>query len=164
MQPTIDVLEKKIYLIRNKKVMIDRDLAELYEVKTKRLNEQVKRNIDRFPKDFMFQLSTKEFSEITNYCPSYGGQRRCPYAFTEQGIAMLSSVLNSQKAIQINIQIMRIFVQLREITTNYKKLADKITIVERKYDKQFKIIFDTIRDCLIPSSQKKRRAIGLIKE
>ena len=129
--------------------MLDADLASLYCVETKRLVEAVKRNIQRFPEDFMFQL-TKEESAIlrSQFATSsqWGGRRYPPYAFTEHGILMLSSVLRSQRAIEVNIQIMRTFVRLREMLASHEKLARKLAALERKYDEQFKVVFDAIRN------------------
>jgi len=144
-----DRIESKIFFIRSKKVMIDRDLAELYGVETRVLNQAVRRNIKRFPDDFMFQLSKRETeiwrSQIVISNKEKMGIRKNPLVFTEQGIAMLSSVLNSERAIQVNIQIMRTFTKLREMLATNKELREKIEKLERKYDKRFKIIFDVIR-------------------
>ena len=154
-----EIIESKILLVRGKKVMLDRDLAGLYKVSTKRLNEQVKRNADRFPKDFMFQLTKKEFvnwkSQIATSNSEIMGLRRKPYAFTEQGVAMLSSVLNSKVAIQVNIQIMRTFTRLKEIIMTHKDLQRKIEDMEKKYDQQFKVVFDAIRQLLAPPEEPK---------
>jgi hypothetical protein len=127
----IEVIERKIYLIRGEKVMLDSDLAKLYGVTTKRLNEQVRRNLKRFPLDFMFQ---------------HGGRRYLPYVFTEQGVAMLSSVLNSERAILVNVEIMRTFVKLRKMITSHAELTKKLDALEKKYDAQFKVVFDAIRE------------------
>ena len=148
-------IEKKILLIRGKKVMLDRDLALLYEVPTKRLNEQVKRNIKRFPPDFMLQLTKKEFENLKSHfaTSSWGGTRKLPMVFTEQGVAMLSTVLNSERAIMVNIQIMRTFTKLRELLATHKDLQRKIETLEGKYkqhDKQFKVVFEAIRQLLEP--------------
>ena len=148
-------IEKKILLIRGKKVMLDRDLALLYEVPTKRLNEQVKRNIKRFPPDFMLQLTKKEFENLKSHfaTSSWGGTRKLPMVFTEQGVAMLSTVLNSERAIMVNIQIMRTFTKLRELFATHKDLQRKIETLEGKYkqhDKQFKVVFEAIRQLLKP--------------
>jgi len=148
-------IEKKILLIRGKKVMLDRDLALLYEVPTKRLNEQVKRNIKRFPPDFMLQLTKKEFENLKSHfaTSSWGGTRKLPMVFTEQGVAMLSTVLNSERAIMVNIQIMRTFTKLRELFATHKDLQRKIETLEGKYkqhDKQFKVVFEAIRQLLEP--------------
>ena len=132
-----------IYFIRGEKVMLDTDLAKLYDVETRVLKQAVRRNLDRFPKDFMFELSDEEIDRMVsqNVIPSkqiFGGAR--PFAFTEQGIAMLSSVLNSKIAVQVNIAILRTFVKLRQFLKDHKDLADKIDRLEQKYDKQFKVI------------------------
>ncbi len=161
-------IEKKIYLIRGQKVMLDKDLAELYGVETRRLNEQIKRNLSRFPDDFMFQLTQLEFQNLRSQfatsslrfqiaTSSWGGQRYLPYAFTEQGVAMLSSVLRSERAIHVNIQIMRTFTKLREILASHKDLQKKIEDMEKKYDQQFKIVFDAIKALLtVPESKAKK--------
>lgn len=138
----------KILFIRSSKVMLDVDLAELYQVTTKRLNEQVKRNLKRFPSDFMFQLYESEKQEVVANCDHLARLKfsyQSPYAFTEQGVAMLSSVLNSERAIEVNIQIIRTFTKLREILADNKKLANKVEKMERKYDKHILNIFDTIK-------------------
>lgn len=145
---TIETIEKKIYLVRGQKVMLDKDLAMLYDVKPTRLREQVKRNIRRFPRDFMFQLNEKEIEIMVsqNAIPSrkhLGGYQ--PYVFTEQGVAMLSSVLNSERAIEANIHIIRVFVKLREMIASHKDLARRLENLEKKYDAQFRVVFDAIR-------------------
>lgn len=158
-------IENKIFLIRGKKVMLDKDLALLYEVPTKRPNEQVKRNIKRFPDDFMVQLSKEEYYSLrSQFATLKRGQHRkyLPYAFTEQGVAMLSSVLNSERAIQVNIQIMRTFTKLREIFATHKDLQRKIEDMESKYDKQFKIVFEAIRQLLEPPPEKPKGRIGFV--
>ena len=142
--------------------MLDRDLAELYEVPTKRLNEQVKRNIKRFPEDFMFQLTCGEFKSLKSQfaTSSWGGTRKLPCAFTEQGVAMLSSVLHSERAIQVNIAIMRTFVRLRQILSTHKALAYKLEHLERKienHDGEIRVIFDVIRQLMTPLGKPKRR-------
>ena len=152
-------IERKIFFIRDKKVMIDIDLAELYGVETRSLIQAIKRNIERFPKDFMFQLTTKEYKILRSQIviSSHGGRRFLPYAFTEQGVAMLSSVLNSKRAIQVNIQIMRTFTKIKEMVTNHKKLREKIESLEIKYDHQFKIVFDAIKQLIEPPVKPKRK-------
>ncbi len=139
--------------------MLDRDLAMLYRVSTGRLNEQVKRNIERFPEDFMFQLNAEEFenwiSQIAISNSEKMGLRHKPYVFTEQGVAMLSSVLNSKVAIQVNIQIMRTFTKLKEIIMSYKDLQRKIEDMEKKYDQQFQGVFDAIKQLLTPPENPK---------
>lgn len=161
-------IESKILFIRGKKVLLDRALARLYGVETKALNQAVKRNIDRFPSDFMFQLSKKEFkiwkSQFVTSVGDTLGLWKLPYAFTEMGIAMLSSVLNSKRAIHVNIQIMRTFTKLREILLTHKQLRDKIESLEKKYDGQFKIVFDAIKQLLEPPPEKPKRRIGFHPE
>lgn len=160
-------IEKRIYLFRGKKVMIDSHLAELYGVQTKVLVQAVKRNIDRFPEDFMFQLTKDEFdtlrSQFVTSNERRGGRRYLPYAFTEQGIAMLSSVLYSKRAIRVNIQIMRAFVRLREMIISHKELAKKLEALEKRYDAQFKVVFDAIRQLMAPP-EKPHRKIGFHRE
>ena len=158
-------IERRILLVRGQKVLLDRDLAELYGVTTGRLNEQVRRNVRRFPQDFMFQLSHDELenwrSQIAISNPTAKlGLRRRPYAFTEQGVAMLSSVLHSDRAIDVNIAIMRAFVRLREILATHKELARKLEELEQKYDAQFKVVFDAIRQLMIPPTPAEKRRIG----
>ena len=160
----IDVIEKKILLIAGQKVMLDSDLAVLYGVTTKRLNEQVRRNARRFPADFMYQLSQEEFESLRSHFATSslrGGRRTRPYVFTEQGIAMLSSVLNSARAIDVNIQIMRTFVKLRAMMATHKDLARKLLELEKKYDGQFQIVFEAIKQ-LIEVDGKPKRKIGFI--
>lgn len=149
-------------MIRDEKVMLDQDLATMYGVETRALVQAVKRNIDRFPGDFMFQLCKDEFSNLKSQIvtSSWGGRRTCPYAFMEQGVAMLSSVLNSKRAILVNIEIMRTFVRLRRILATHDELASKLASLERKYDRQFKIVFDAIREIMTPKDPPKRRQIG----
>ncbi|MBI4746733.1 MAG: ORF6N domain-containing protein [Deltaproteobacteria bacterium] len=154
-----EVIENKIFLVRGKKVMFDRDLAALYGVTTGNLNKAVSRNIERFPDDFMFQLTKDEFENLIFHfgTSSWGGTRKLPRAFTENGVAMLSSVLNSERAVQVNIQIMRTFTKLREMLSAHKDLQKKIDEMEKKYDHQFKIVFDAIRQLLEPPQTKKRK-------
>lgn len=155
-------IENKILLMRGERVMLDRDLAELYKVPTGRLNEQVKRNIRRFPGDFMFQLTRKEFKILKSQfaISSWGGTRKLPYVFTEQGVAMLSSVLHSERAVQVNIAIMRVFVKLRQILSTHKTLAHKLEQLERKIEKhdgEIRTIFEAIRQLMAPPEKPKRR-------
>ncbi len=155
-----EIIQNKIFLIRSRKVMFDKDLAQLYGVSTGRLNEQVKRNIKRFPADFMFQLTKNEFRRLVSQfaISSWGGQRKLPYVFTEQGVAMLSSVLNSDRAIEVNIQIMRVFVRLKELMMSHKDLARKIEALEGKFkdhDKKFTLVFEAIRQLLSPPEAPK---------
>jgi hypothetical protein len=149
-------------LIRDNKVMLDQDLAAMYGVETRALVQAVKRNLDRFPNDFMFQLSKEEFTNLKSQTvtSSWGGRRTRPYAFTEQGVAMLSSVLRSRRAVLVNIEIMRTFVRLRRILATHEELARKLASLERRYDKQFKLIFDAIREIMTPKDPPKRRQIG----
>ena len=153
-------VEKRILLLRGQKGMLSTDLAELYEVEPKVLVRAVKRNIDRFPDDFMFQLTLQEVRNLKSQIvtSSWGGIRRAPpYLFTEQGVAMLSSVLRSKRAVQVNIEIMRAFVRLRQILSSHKDLARKLKELERKYDAQFKVVFDAIRQLMTPPPPKPRR-------
>ena len=163
----VETIEQKIYLVRGHKVMLDRDLAEMYEVPTRRLNEQVKRNISRFPSDFMFQLSSEEADNLRSQfaisSPGHGGRRYLPYVFTEQGVAMLSSVLNSERAVQVNIAIMRTFVKLRQMLASNADLARKLAAMEKKYDSHFKVVFDAIRQLMTPPEKSKRK-IGFQRE
>lgn len=170
-------IERSILLIRGHKVMLDEDLAALYEVELKVLNQAVKRNIDRFPEDFMFRLTAEEFdnlryqsgtstlrSQIVTLKTGRGRHRKyLPYAFTEQGVAMLSSVLRSKRAVQVNIDIMRAFVRLRQMLASHADLARKLDALEKKYDAQFKVVFDAIRELMTPP-EPKRRTIGFRAE
>jgi hypothetical protein len=165
----IERIERLILLIRGHKVMLDSDLAELYGVTTKRLNEQVRRNLSRFPEDFIFQLTESEThllrSQFATSKEGRGGRRYLPYAFTEQGVAMLSSVLNSERAIKVNIEIMRAFVRLRQILASNKELAKRLDELEQKYDAQFKIVFDAIRQLMAPPEpQPPKKRIGFLVE
>ncbi len=159
------IIESKIYILRGKKVMLDKELATLYGVETFNLNKAVKRNIDRFPEDFMFQLNKEEFKNLIFHfgISSWGGTRKLPYAFTENGVAMLSSVLNSQRAIMVNIQIMRTFTKVREMLITHKDLAKRLDELEKKYDTQFRTVFDAIRQLMAPPEKKKRK-IGFRRE
>src|SRR4030043_1062063 len=162
-----EVIERKIYLIRGQKVMLDNDLAKLYKVETRTLIQAVKRNTERFPPDFMFQLNNQEVislrSQFVISKTGRGGRRYLPYVFTEQGVAMLSSVLNSDRAIEVNIQIMRAFVKLREMIASNKELAKRLDELESKYDEQFKVVFDAIRELMAPAEPQKRK-IGYRRE
>ena len=157
-----ETIERKILFFRGLKVMLDAGLAELYGVSTKRLNEQVRRNLKRFPADFMFRLTPEEGeslrSQFATLKPGRGKHRKyLPYVFTEQGVAMLSTVLNSERAIQVNIEIMRAFVRLRQILSSNKELSRRLDDLERKYDSQFKVVFDAIRQLMAPPVPPKRR-------
>jgi hypothetical protein len=155
-------IERAILLVRGHKVMLDSDLASLYGVETRRLVEAVKRNIQRFPDDFMFQLNQEEFDNLRSQfatSSSWGGRRYAPYAFTEQGVAMLSSVLRSPRAVAVNVEIMRAFVRLRGMLGSHADLARKLDALERKYDAQFKVVFDAIRQLMAPPAPP-RKPIG----
>lgn len=155
----IDVIEQRIFLIRGEKVMIDRHLAELYGVDTRALNQSVKRNAERFPANFMFQLTEKERDEVITFCDNLlplKFARTLPYAFTEQGVAMLSGILRSKRAIQVNIQIMNTFVQIRRLLADNKALAQRLSELERKYDAQFKVVFDALRKLIAPPDPPQR--------
>ena len=143
----VEAIEQKILFVRGHRVMLDRDLAALYGVGTRDLNKAVSRNLERFPDDFMFQLEKKEFENLMFQfgTSSWGGTRKTPYVFTEHGILMLSSVLRSQRAIDVNIQIMRAFVKLRQLLNTHIELARKLEELEKKYDAQFKSVFDAIK-------------------
>jgi len=154
-----EIIEQRIFLIRGEKVMIDRDLAELYQVRTKALNQAVKRNLDRFPDTFMFQLTKGERDELVTNCDRFESLKHStvrPLAFTEQGVAMLSSVLRSKRAIHVNIQIMNTFVALRRMLADNKALAQRLDELERKYDVQFKVVFDALRKLIAPPDPPKR--------
>lgn len=159
-------IEHKIYNFRERKVMIDRDLAQLYQVKTKELNKAVKRNTIRFPSDFMFQLTDPEAkilrSQIGTSKNEHGGRRYLPYVFTEQGVAMLSSVLHSKRAVLVNIEIMRTFARLREMIISHKDLQNKINEMEKKYDRNFSVVFKALRELLAkPENDKPIKKIGI---
>ena len=156
-----EVIAARIFVIRGKRVILDKDLAKLYEVDTRQLTRQVKRNIDRFPEDFMFQLTKEELQNLMCQTGTsrWGGTRKLPYAFTEQGVAMLSGVLHSKRAIQVNIQIMRAFIQLKRMLLTNAGLRRKIEEMERKYDKQFAIVFTAIKQ-LLDSPKEKMKITG----
>ena len=158
-------IEHAILVLRGQKVMLDSELAALYEVPVKALNQAVKRNLDRFPEDFMFRLNQEEATSLRSQSVTSkagrGGRRTEPYAFTEQGVAMLSSVLHSQRAVHVNIEIMRAFVRLRQMLQQNTELARKLPL-ERKYDGQFKMVFEAIRDLMTPAPKEKPR-IGFRK-
>jgi hypothetical protein len=156
----IERIARCIYLIRGKKVMLDSDLAALYQVETFNLNKAVKRNLDRFPQDFMFQLSRAEAKNLTfqNGIASWGGRRTPPYAFTEQGVAMLSSVLRSDRAAQVNVAIIRTFVKLRELLATHEELARKVA----QHDRQIAALFEYVKTLLEPPPAPKKPPIGFI--
>jgi hypothetical protein len=155
-------IEQAILLIRGQKVMLDRDLASLYGVTTGNLNRAVARNLGRFPADFMFPLTRQEFNDLIFHFgrSSWGGTRKLPRAFTEQGVAMLSSVLRSERAVQVNVEIMRAFVRLRRMLSAHKDLARRLDDLERKYDTKFRVVFDAIRRLMAPVGPKPKRVIG----
>jgi ORF6N domain len=168
---SVQLIERRIYLIRGHKVMIDVDLAELYGVPTKRLNQQVSRNLKRFPEDFMFQLTKVEAEalrlQFATSKPRRGGRRSLPYVFTEQGVAMLSSVLNSDRAIEVNITIMRAFVKLRQMLESNEELNRKFAAVIRKlstHDKYFKVVFDELKRLTTEQPTPPRKQIGFKSE
>ncbi|MBN4051388.1 ORF6N domain-containing protein [bacterium AH-315-M05] len=158
----VERVDRSIILLRGYKVMLDTDLAEIYGVTTKQLNQAVKRNIDRFPEDFMFRLTEKEKIEVVTICDHLQKLKfspHLPYAFTEHGAVMLASVLNSPVAIKASIQVVRAFVRLREILATHKELAHKLEQLEKKYDKQFRVVFDAIKKLMAPPT-KPRVPIG----
>ena len=160
-------IERQILLIRGQNVLLDSDLATLYGVQTKERNKAVKRNSDRFPPDFMFQLTQEEYEALrfqSGTSKTRGGRRYLPYAFTEQGVAMLSSVLNSPRAVQVNVQIMRTFVRLREMMATHADLASKLAELEQRYDAQFRIVFDAIRELMREPREKRKPPIGYLTE
>ncbi|MEI6511501.1 MAG: ORF6N domain-containing protein [Candidatus Uhrbacteria bacterium] len=152
-----EIVENKIYLFRGQKVLLDRDLAEMYGVTTKVLNQAVSRNMERFPDDFMFKLSLREASNLKSQIvtSSWGGRRKQPMAFTEQGVAMLSSVLSSPRAIAVNIQIIRTFTKLRAMLAENDDLRRKIEAMEKQYDENFAVVFDAIRRMLDDDAEQK---------
>ena len=154
---THEIVERKIFFLRGKKVMLDRDLASLYGIMTHNLNKAVGRNLDRFPEHFMFTLNKQEYQNLIFHfgTSSWGGTRKMPRAFTEHGILMLSSVLKSKRAVQVNIEIMRTFVRLREMIASHKDLARRLNELEKKYDAQFKVVFDAIRQLMEPPDSKR---------
>jgi len=162
----VETIESKIFLIRGRKVMLDSDLSVLYGVETRALNQAVRRNIERFPGEFMFQLTKTEAKSLRSQIVTLKKGKRShykymPYAFTEPGVAMLSSVLNSNRAIQVNIQIIKTFIKLREIALTHVALKRKIEAMERNYDRQFKAVFEAIRKLLEPPPARKRK-IGFL--
>lgn len=162
----MEKIREAILLVRGQKVMLDRDLAMLYGVETRVLNQAVKRNRERFPDDFMFELTRDEIRNISQFVISSEGIKYAPraFVFTEQGIAMLSGVLNSPRAIKVNIAIMRAFVQLRSILTTHAGLARKLEELEKKYDKQFQVVFEAIRKLIIPPEPGKKKIGFKVKE
>jgi phage regulator Rha-like protein len=158
----VEYIEKRIFCLRGEKVMIDRHLAEMYGVETRILNQAVKRNIKRFPREFMFQLSKEERDKVITICDHLHPlkfAKTMPFAFTEHGLAMLSSVLNSDRAIQVNIEIIKAFVRLRKLLATHRDLELKIEAMEEKYDEQFRVVFEAIKQ-LITEEEKPKRKIG----
>jgi hypothetical protein len=160
-------IERAILVLRGHKVLLDSDLAALYQVETRTLVQAVKRNLERFPSDFMFQLNNQELSalrsqSVISNAPGRGGRRTAPYAFTEQGVAMLSTVLNSPRAIAVNIEIMRAFVKLRVVLASNKELARRLDQLEASTDEKFTVVFDAIRQLMAPPPEPKRRPIGFV--
>ena len=157
-------IESLIYIIRDERVMLDQDLAELYQVETKALVQAVQRNAKRFPPDFMFQLSFQEFTALRSQIVTSkgrGGRRTAPYAFTEHGVAMLSSVLRSERAAEINIEVIRAFLKLRQLVVSNSELANRLNHLEQRYDSQFKVVFDAIRQLMSETTQvPPKRRIG----
>lgn len=163
-----EIIINKIYLIRGQKVMLDEDLSLLYGVSTKRLNEQVKRNAERFPTDFMFQLIPDEFNNLKSQIAtsSWGGRRKLPFAFTEHGIVMLSGILNSSTAIQVNVQIIRIFIKLREMILTHKDILLRLEQLEKEVNtnkEDIRVIFQYVKELLNPASSPRRK-IGFIQD
>ncbi len=161
-------IEKSILMIRGHRMMLDSDLAGLYGVETKELNRAVRRNLDRFPIDFMFQLNRREFDNLRfqfGASRSWGGRRYLPHAFTQEGVAMLSSVLRSKRAVAVNIEIMRAFVHLRRILASHAQLARRLIALEKKYDGQFAVVFDAIRSLMAqPDEDSEKPKIGYESE
>jgi hypothetical protein len=162
----IELIARKIYLIRSIKVMLDSDLAELYGVETRSLIQAVKRNIERFPSDFMLQLTKEEFDSSRSQIvisKGKGGRRYLPYVFSEQGVAMLSSVLKSKRAVEVNIAIMRVFVKLRETVATHKELSRELEDLEQRiegHDEKIQVIFEAIRQLMAPPDKKGKKKIG----
>jgi len=154
-------IPQRILTIRGHRVMLDVDLAELYDVPTKSLNQAIRRNMDRFPEDFMFQLTEAEFADLRSQFVTSkkkrGGRRYMPYVFTEQGVAMLSGVLNSDRAVQVNIAIMRAFVRMRETMASHRELAQRLNALEKTYDARFRVVFDAIRALMEPPKTPRKR-------
>jgi len=173
MKPNAHSLTSRIHILRGQRVMLGSDLAELYGVQTKALLQAVRRNRERFPADFLFQLTEQDLSvlrsqivTLENRRQSVGGRGKhakyVPYAFTEQGVAMLSSVLKSRRAVRVNVEIMRAFVRLRDLIGHNRELAQRLDLLEAKYDKQFKVVFDAIRELMSPPEPAPTRRIGFV--
>ena len=158
----IERIQQNIFIFRDQRVILDEDLADLYGVGTKRLNEQVRRNLDRFPNDFMFQLKQEEWRNLKSQfatTSSWGGRRTLPYVFTEYGVIMIANILNSQRAVLVSVQVVRAFIRLRELLKSNEVLSRKLDELEKKYDKQFNLVFTTIRH-LIDEPSNKKEPIG----
>ena len=161
----VEAIASRIYMIRGVKVMLDSDLAALYDVPTRRLNEQVKRNLNRFPEDFMFQLTREEYENLRSQFATssndsgHGGRRYAPFVFTEHGALMAASVLKSRRAVEVSIYVVRAFVQLRQMLATHEDLKRKVEVMEAKYDEQFGIVFEAIRQ-LLEVDEKPKRKIG----
>jgi len=170
MTPVAQALEARIHSVRGHRFMLDADLAELYRVPTKVLVQAVKRNPARFPPDFMFPITKQEFANLRSQIVTssldsrnWGGRRTAPYAFTEQGVAMLSSVLRSDRAVQVNVEIMRAFVRLRDLVGHNRQMTRRLNDLESKYDRQFKVVFDAIRELMTPPAPAPKRRIGFVQ-
>lgn len=163
-----EIIERKIYLVRGYKVMLDEDLAMLYQVETRILTRAVQRNLERFPNDFMFQLTEQEATALRSQIgiskKGRGGRRYYPFVFTEQGVSMLSAVLRSPTAISVSIEIVRTFIRLRNLLIENRDVAHKLAVLERKYDHQFKVVFDAIREIMTPTVPARKRRIGFGNE
>lgn len=165
---SLDAIEESIFMIRGQKVIVDRDLARLYGVETKYLNRQVRRNIERFPKEFMFQLSIEEKNELVTNCHRFKSLKHSsalPYVFTEHGVAMMASVLNSDRAVKVSVYIIKVFVKLRQLLSTYKELAAQLKELERKvgsHDQQIAVLFEAIRKLMAPPPEKPKRPIGFV--
>ena len=159
---SVEQIESQIFLIRGQRVMLDADLAELYEVETRRLNEQVRRNSERFPEDFIFQLTAEEFANLKSQfaTSSWGGRRKLPFVFTEHGTIMAASVLNSKRAIEASVQVVRAFVRLRQMLASNAELSRKLVALEKNYDIKFRAVFEAIHQLMAPADPKKKRPIG----
>ena len=170
MTPAAQALVSRIHTVRGHKVMLDADLAELYGVPTGALVQAVKRNPARFPSDFIFSIAEHEVAILksqfvisSSASRNWGGRRTAPYAFTEQGVAMLSSVLKSERAVQVNVEIMRAFVRLRDLIGHNRNLAKRLNDLESRYDRQFKVVFDAIRELMTPPAPAQKRWIGFVQ-
>ena len=161
-------IHHRIYTVRGKQIMLDEDLATLYQVETRRLNEQVKRNSERFPSDFMFQLTEEEFTNLksqfaTSSLVQHGGRRKMPYAFTENGVYMLSAVLKSKVAVQVSIEIMRTFTKLREFSLHYNALAKQLIELERKNSKEFQNIYKILDELIAGTKETDAKVMGFLR-